>query len=168
MVISPKKATNSSGLFSPSATRKGRVMTGIQLPILASEDPKEHPYLWNHWCCNCLGHRLTHRWAVGSGHHRVLLAALRACGGLSGFEEKKLVRGDGNGAWWIHWPRCGRRQAAPQPAHTPAAPTPRAPQVPPPTITGSSLALCMHSPKEEQRNNYFCTRPRKYCPDKEE
>lgn len=65
-------------------------ITGIQLPVLAPQDLKHHPYLWNHWCCSCPGHKPTHRWAVGSGHHTVLLAGPKVCGSLSGFEEKQL------------------------------------------------------------------------------
>lgn len=165
-----KKATNTSGLSSPSTTRKGRVMTGTQLPTSASEDPKQHPYLWNHWCCNCPGHRLTHRWAVGSGHHIVLLAALKACGGLSGFEEKVLCET----RWKWHMVNslalCGRRQAAPHPAHTPAAPTPRAPQVPPPTLTAPAWFVHAFTERgaEKQLFLHTSTRSRKYCPDKEE
>lgn len=65
-------------------------MTGIQMPVLAWQDLKHHPYLWNHWCCIYPGRWPIHRWAVGSGHHTVLLAGLKVCGSLSGFEEKQL------------------------------------------------------------------------------
>lgn len=84
-------------------------ITGIHLPVLTPRDLKYHSYLWNHWCCSCPGHWLTHKWAVGSGHHTVLLAVLKVCGGLSGFEEKQLCEkrrkphGEFDGAGGAKW-----------------------------------------------------------------
>lgn len=87
--FSKKQLTHQDCFLQVLPGREERI-TGIQLPVLAPQDLKHHPYLWNHWCCSCPGHWLTHRWAVGSGRHTVLLAALKVCGGLSGFEEKQL------------------------------------------------------------------------------
>lgn len=140
-------------------------MTGIQLPILASEGSIQHPYLWNHWCCSCLGHRLTHRWAVGSGHHTVLLADLKACGGLSSFEEKVLHERRWKGHMVNSLSLAKEEPGGSTPStqdvprqlhHTEHC---RYPHQPSQTrISDSSLALCMDSQKDKEGDNYSCTR----------
>lgn len=87
--FSRKQVTQQDCLLQVLPSRQEQIK-GIQWPVLAPEDLKHRPYLWSRWCCSRPGHWLTHRQAAGSGHHTVLLAGLKVCGSLSGFEEEQL------------------------------------------------------------------------------
>lgn len=132
-------------------------ITEIQLPVLAPQDLKHQPYLWNHWCCSCPGRWLTHRWAVGSGHHKVLLAGPKVCGRLSGFEEKQLCEK----RWKQHTVNstapvleksgssAHRMQDMPEQLQAPTHQWQTG-------LPGSGLTLCMGSRRGKERQNYSC------------